>query len=525
MSTEQDYRVGQRLADRFGAGAVALSTPARTVTFGELDDRADRVAAGLLAAGLLPADRVLTLLPNGPEIFELLIGCARAGLVLVPMNWRLAPDELAGVAADAGAAALFVHASFDGVAGPLAAACRSPALHVRIGDAGPDGPASYEHWISRQPSAAAAARNAAAGDVVLQVYTSGTTAAPKGVLLTQGNLAAKVPQAARLWGLGRGSVSLLATPLFHIGGLSWGLIGLHAGARTLISGRTGPAGLAALLRRERVTHSFLVPTMLQDLCDQADGAGFPDLDAIVFGAAPLPERTHRAALEVFRCALIHVYGLTETTGAVTQAASRPEVGRPEANRAARPPLRSAGRPFPWVELAIREPGTGRTLPAGESGEVWTRSAQNTPGYAGQPAATAALLTADGWLRTGDGGYLDSGGYLYLTDRLKDMIVTGGENVYPAEVEAVLGGHRDVAEVAVIGLPDPRWGESVTAVVVPRPGSGLRPDDVVAYTAGRLASYKRPRAAFLVAALPRNATGKVAKKQLIDTLTTNGGGPS
>jgi acyl-CoA synthetase (AMP-forming)/AMP-acid ligase II len=520
MTTEQAYRAGQRLAGRFGVGAVALSTAARTVTFGELDDRADRVAAGLLAAGLVPADRVLALLPNGPEIFELLIGCARAGLVLVPMNWRLAPDELAGVAADAGAAALFVHASFDGVAGPLATACRAPALQVRIGDAGPDGPVDYEHWISRQPASQTRSWDAAAGDVVLQVYTSGTTAAPKGVLLTHGNLAAKVPQAARLWRLGPGSVSLLATPLFHIGGLSWGLIGLHAGARTLISGRTGPAGLAALLRRERVTHSFLVPTMLQDLCDQADGAGFPDLAAIVFGAAPLPERTHRAALEVFRCALIHVYGLTETTGAITQAASRPQAGRD-----ARPPLRSAGRPFPWVELAIREPGTGRTLPAGEAGEVWTRSAQNTPGYAGQPAATADLLTADGWLRTGDGGYLDSRGYLYLTDRLKDMIVTGGENVYPAEVEAVLGGHRDVAEVVVIGLPDPRWGESVTAVVVPRPGSDLRPDDVVAYTAGRLASYKRPRAAFLVAALPRNATGKVAKKQLIDTLTSNGRGPS
>ena len=521
MSTAQDYRVGQRLSGRFGAGAVALSTPARTVTFGELDDRADRVAAGLLAAGLVPADRVLALLPNGPEIFELLIGCARAGLVLVPMNWRLAPDELAGVAADAGAAALFVHASFDGVASALAAACRPPALRVRVGGAaGPDGQAGYDHWIRRQPATQTRGSDAAAGDVVLQVYTSGTTAAPKGVLLTHGNLAAKVPQAARLWGLGPRSVSMLATPLFHIGGLSWGLIGLHAGARTLVSGRTGPAGLAALLRRERVTHSFLVPTMLQDLCDQADGAGFPDLDAIVFGAAPLPERTHRAALEVFRCALIHVYGLTETTGAVTQAASRPEAGRD-----ARPPLRSAGRPFPWVELAIREPRTGRTLPAGEAGEVWTRSAQNTPGYAGQPAATADLLTADGWLRTGDGGYLDSRGYLYLTDRLKDMIVTGGENVYPAEVEAVLGGHRDVAEVAVIGLPDPRWGESVTAVVVPRPGSGLRPDDVVAYTAGRLAGYKRPRAAFLVSALPRNATGKVAKKQLIATLTVNGGGPS
>ena len=393
---------------------MALSTPARTVTFGELDDRADRVAAGLLAAGLVPADRVLTLLPNGPELFELLIGCARACLVLVPMNWRLAPDELAGVAADAAAAALFVHASFEGVAGPLAAACRSPALYVRVGDAGPDGPAGYEHWISRQPPAAAAARSAAGGDVVLQVYTSGTIAAPKGVLLTHANLAAKVPQAARLWALA-GSVSLLATPLFHIGGLSWGLIGLHAGARTLISGRTGAAGLAALLRRERVTHSFLVPTMLQDLCDQADGAGFPDLAAIVFGAAPLPERTHRAALQVFRCALIHVYGLTETTGAVTQAASRPDgqgqkptAQKPTAQkptalrgrRCDRPavPLGGAGHPRarhrPGAARrggpARSEPGPRRTRPATPASRPPPRLC--SPPTAGCAPATAATST-------------------------------------------------------------------------------------------------------------------------------------
>jgi long-chain acyl-CoA synthetase len=521
MTGKQDYRVGQRLVSRFRADGVALSSPARSLTFGEVDERADRVAAGLLAAGLVPADRVMALLPNGPELFELLIGCARAGLVLVPMNWRLAPDELAGVAADAGAAALFAHASFDAVARPLAATCRHPALHVRIGgDDGPHGPVGFERWLDSLAPGAAPARSAAADEVVLQVYTSGTTAAPKGVLLTHGNLAAKVPQAVRLWGLGPASVSLLATPLFHIGGLSWGLIGLQAGARTIICGRAGAADLAALLRRERVTHSFLVPTMLQDLCDRADGGGFPDLEAIVFGAAPLTERTHQAALEVFRCALIHVYGLTETTGAITQAASRPGSGRAPGAQ-----LRSAGRPFPWVELTIRDPGTGRALPAGVAGEVWTRSAQNTPGYAGQAAATAQLLTADGWLRTGDGGHLDSNGYLYLTDRLKDMIVTGGENVYPAEVEAVLGRHRDVAEVAVIGLPDPRWGEAVTAVVVPRPGSALRAEDVVAYTAGRLAGYKRPRAVFMVDALPRNATGKVAKKQLIAALIPAGGGPS
>jgi long-chain acyl-CoA synthetase len=475
------------------------------VTYGDLDDRAHRVAAGLLAAGLRAGDRVLALLPNGIEMYELLLGCARAGLVLVPLNWRLSPDEMAAVARDAEPTAVVVHPRFDAVADALVDASGTPRL--RIGG-------DYERWRSAQDPVAAPDRPVGGDDVALRVYTSGTTGKPKGVLLTNRNLATKVPRAAVAWGFDAGSVSLLATPLFHVGGLGWGLVGLHAGARTIIVGSIRPPELVALLRRERVTHTFLVPTMLQDLCAAAGTVGFPDLTTIVFGAAPINEPTQRAVLDTFRCTLIHVYGLSETTGSISQIETRADA--PPAERRRR--IRSAGRAFAWVELSVRDPATGDAVPAGAVGEVWTRSEQNTPGYAGNPEATRELLTPDGWLRTGDAGYLDADGYLFLTDRLKDMIVTGGENVYPAEVEAVLREHEHVSDVAVVGLPDTRWGESVAAVVVPHAGQAVDLHDVLRFAAARLAGYKRPRTAFVVAELPRNAAGKVRKHELVSMLS-------
>jgi acyl-CoA synthetase (AMP-forming)/AMP-acid ligase II len=503
-----NYRLGARLCPSHPPASVALSTVDDAVTYADLDERADRVAAGLRAAGLRGGDRVLALVPSGIETYELLLGCARAALVLVPLNWRLSRDELVAVARDARAAAVVVHPRFDAAADGLVDASGTPNL--RIGPAGDD----YGQWISAQNPAAAPDLPTGTDDVVLRVYTSGTSGKPKGVLLTNRNLAAKVPRAAAAWGVDAASVSLLATPLFHIGGLSWGLVGLHAGARTVIVGSMRPPDLVALLRRERVTHTFLVPTMLQDLCAAAGTDAFADLATIVFGAAPINEPTQRAVLDTFRCTLIHVYGLSETTGSITQIETRADA--PPAERRQR--IRSAGRAFPWVELSVRDPATGDAVPAGAVGEVWTRSDQNTPGYAGAPEATRELLTPDGWLRTGDAGYLDADGYLFLTDRLKDMIVTGGENVYPAEVEAVLREHERVSDVAVVGLPDNRWGESIAAVVVPRVGQTVDPDDILRFAAGRLAGYKRPRAAFVVAELPRNATGKVRKHELVSMLS-------
>jgi long-chain acyl-CoA synthetase len=213
-------------------------------------------------------------------------------------------------------------------------------------------------------------------------------------------------------------------------------------------------------------------------------------------------------MQTFRCPFIQVYGLTETTGAITQLPA--EDHATEGPRARL--LRSAGKPFPWVELRIVEPG-GRACAPGEVGEVWTRSVQNFKGYWGRDDDTARTLDADGWLRTGDAGYLDQDGYLFLTDRVKDMIISGGENIYPAEVENALSDHPAVADVAVIGVPDERWGETVKAIVVPHAGATAEAADIMAFARERLAHFKCPTSVDFVAALPRNPSGKILKREL------------
>jgi long-chain acyl-CoA synthetase len=492
------------LADQPSVPAEHRDRPAfercgRAVSFADLDDRATRFAAAAAAAGLRPGDRVLLLIPNALETFELLIGCARAGLVAVPVNWRLAPDELAAVAADAGARAVVVDPTLRSLLAAIDVG--STAVVVTLGD-------DYAAWLAAAPSIPPVAAHRP-GDVVLQVYTSGTSGRPKGVLLTNSNLATKVPGVTPRWGLGPGSRSLLATPLFHVGALSWGLAGLHAGATTVLAGDASPASLLDHLSGDGITHTFLVPAMIARLCEQAQpGTAFPALRTVLYGASPISAEVQARALALFGPVLHQVYGLSETTGSITEMAARPDLP------ADSPLYRSAGRAYPWIEIEIRNPATGRRLPANSFGEVWTRSAQNTPGYFGRAAETSELLTADGWLRTGDGGHLDDDGNLFLTDRVKDMVISGGENVYPAEVETVLRRHPAVVDVAVFGVPDDRWGEAVAAAVVAR-SPDVTPAELVDFTEGLLAGYKRPRLLLLVDELPRNAAGKILRRVLRD----------
>lgn len=470
-----------------------------SVSFAELDDRAWRFAVGALDAGLERGDRLVVLAPNAPEFFEVLIGCARAGLVAVPVNWRLSPDEARAVATDAGARAVVADPSLSDLARALSADLEL-RLSLTLGE-------EYDAW---RAGAGRAVRlvETEPDTIVLQVYTSGTSGRPKGVLLTNRNLDAKVPRVAPRWGLTGQATSLLATPLFHVGAISWGLAGLCAGATTVLAGDASPDTLLGHLVDDRISHTFLVPAMISRLCRAAaPGVRFPDLRAIVYGASPISEQEQRAALEVFGPVLHQVYGLSETTGAVAEMSADPAL------IAGSPLLRSAGRPYPWVELEIRDPETGERLGPGHRGEIWTRSEQNSPGYFELPEESAALLTGDGWLRTGDGGHLDEDGHLFVTDRVKDMVITGGENVYPAEVETVLRRHPAVADVAVFGVPDAEWGETLAAAVVPRSGAMPDPEEIVAFTAGRLAGYKRPRRVVLVDALPRNPTGKVLRRRL------------
>jgi long-chain acyl-CoA synthetase len=260
-----------------------------------------------------------------------------------------------------------------------------------------------------------------------------------------------------------------------------------------------------------VTNAVLVPAMLRMLTG-VPGAGERDYSAlrsIAYGASPIPTPVLKDALRTFRCSFYGIYGLTESTGGVLQLdPADHDPGGPREHL-----LRSAGRPFPWVELRIADPLTGDELAVGEVGEVWLRGPNVMAGYFNRPEETAATLTPDGWLRTGDGGYVDEDGYVFLTDRIKDMIVSGGENVYPVEVEEALCQHPDVVEAAVIGVAHERWGEAVKALVIARPGRAPAADELIAFARERLAGYKLPRSVDFVTELPRTPSGKVLKRDL------------
>jgi long-chain acyl-CoA synthetase len=307
------------------------------------------------------------------------------------------------------------------------------------------------------------------------------------------------------------SINLIALPTFHIGGAGYAIVGMAQGAPTVLLRDFDPAGVVEALQRHRITNTFFVPAMLAAMAAVPGAASgdYSALRSILYGASPITEETLKLVMRTFGCDFIQVYGMTETTGAITQLPAADH--DPDGPRAAL--LRSAGKPFDWVEVRIVDPDTGADRAPREVGELWTRSPQNMLGYWNNPEATAATIGADGWLRTGDAGYLDDEGYIFLTDRIKDMIVSGAENVYPIEVENVLATHEAVADVAVIGVPDDRWGETVKAVVVLRPGMAPDPAALIAYCRDRIAHFKCPTSVDFMDVLPRNPSGKILKREL------------
>jgi long-chain acyl-CoA synthetase len=297
--------------------------------------------------------------------------------------------------------------------------------------------------------------------------------------------------------------------MFHIGGSGWALAGLSQGCRTVLIREVDPVRILRAIPEFGVTTAFLVPALIQLLVStpEAQTTDFSSLRAIAYGASPITETVLMKAQKVFGCQFVQLYGLTETTGAITQLdAGDHDDDRPHL-------LRSCGRPYPWVEVRIVDQETGDDVPTGEIGELWTRSGKNMAGYWANDAATTNAITADGWFKTGDAGYCDEAGYLYLHDRVKDMIVSGGENVYPAEVENALAKHPGVADVAVIGVPDERWGEAVKAVVVRAPGHDVTDVEVIAFAREHLGGYKLPKSVDFTDALPRNPSGKLLKREI------------
>jgi long-chain acyl-CoA synthetase len=496
-----------RVHARLRPDAVALECEGNRLTFAEWRTRSAKVAAALDEAGTRPGSRVAVLARNGLPVFELTFGAAMLNAVAVQVNWRLAAPEVIKVVDDSGAELLVVGEEFVGVVEQIEHDLRRVRRFVVIGDH--DRWPSYDDWMGSH-DAADPGTIAAPKDTALQLYTSGTTGLPKGVMLTNANLFSMMGGVNQWWGFDEeGATNLALMPLFHIAGLGWSVAGLAFGCRTVVLPDVDILKVLEAIRHG-VTHAFMVPAVIQFLLSVPGvrKEDFSSLRKLVYGASPISAAVLRQAIELIEGELIQVYGLTETTGAVTQLHSweHDPVGRPDL-------LRSCGRPYPWVEVKIADPDTGDEVAEGRIGELWIRSPQVMAGYWNDPGATAAAVTSEGWFRTGDAGYRDADGYLYLYDRVKDMVVSGGENIYPVEVENALMHHPGVADVAVIGVPDERWGEAVKAIVVPVAEPPPDPQELISFCRERLAGYKCPKSVEFASSLPRNPSGKLLKREL------------
>jgi long-chain acyl-CoA synthetase len=490
--------------------AVALSFEGRDTSFGEFDRHTDQVANALLAQGLTKGRRIAYIGKNSDHYFEVLFGAAKIGAVMTPIGWRLAPPEAAYIVSDSDAPLVFVGPEVIGHAEEVTRLLdRAPRI---IAMEPGDHPYRVFHaWRDAAPATPPAV-SIEPTDIAVQLYTSGTTGRPKGAMLSHDSLlsgrrvAAEAGMAWNDWG--PDDVSLVAMPVAHIGGTGWGMVGLLNGAKGVVAREFDPLKVLDFIEIDRVSKMFMVPAALQIVVRQprARDVDFSRLKFIMYGASPIPLDLLRECMEVFGCGFCQQYGMTETCGTIVYLP--PEDHDP----AGTPRMHAAGLAMPGVELKIIDEA-GNTLPPNAVGEVATRSSANMTGYWNLPEATAATIDAEGWLRTGDAGYLDEDGYLYIHDRVKDMIITGAENVYPAEVESAIYGHPDVAEVAVIGVPDEKWGEAVKAVVALKPGASPDPASIIAFARTRIAHFKAPKSVDFIDALPRNASGKILRKDL------------
>ncbi len=489
---------------------IALTFEGRAVSYAAFDRHSSQVANGLIKMGVKPGDRIAYLGKNSDLYFEALFGATKAGAVMAPINWRLAPPEVRYIIGDAAAKVLFVGPEFIDQARILLPELSTIEQVVAMEGAAGDWP-DFEAWRDAQSDADPRVP-VNFEDVALQLYTSGTTGHPKGAMLShRAMLRPRVEQKAadvdwNRWG--EGEVSLVAMPVFHIGGTGWGVTGLYNGAKGVVAREFDPGHVLDFIENDRISKMFMVPSAMQIVVRQprAREVDYSCLRFMMYGASPIPLDLLKECMEVFGCGFVQMYGMTETNGTIV--ALPPEDHDPKGN----PRMRSAGKPLPGVEIAILGDG-GERLGPHQVGEIITRSAANMTGYWNKPDATANTIDEEGWLRTGDAGYLDEDGYVFIHDRVKDMIITGGENVYPAEVENAIFGHPAVADVAVIGVPDERWGEAVKAVVVIQPGAEATPAEIIAWARERIAGFKTPKSVDFIEALPRNPSGKILRREL------------
>ncbi len=482
--------LSRALATAPGSCAVVCQDNRRT--YAELGSRCRRLAGALRALGLAPQDRVGVIGLNSDRYLELYLGVPAAGFVLVPVNSRLAPAEMRAILADAGVSILFADANYPG------AADVKRVLTL---------PGDYEDLIASAGEASEASEaSPAENDLAALFYTSGTTGAAKGAMHTHRTLVSSALHFMATWPFDRQTRWLVASPMFHTGGIIGTLATVWAGGAHIIMPRFDPDLAVDLIEREAVTHTLLVPTMLA----AAAGAQLTrprDVSSLRYlshGASPISAETLRKARRAFpRAELLHVYGTTEATPITTLLPHEERI-------LDTPRVRSCGQPATGVEVRVVDV-EGQDVPPGTVGDILVRSASVMAGYWQKPEATAAVMRGD-WYLTGDLGYRDDESYLYLVDRAKDMIVSGGENIYSTEVEDALASHPAVEEVAVFGVPDPHWGESVYAMVSVR--QPVTAEELVAQCRQRIAGFKVPRCIEVrTEPLPKSAAGKILKRDL------------
>jgi len=477
------------------------------LSYGDITEQSHRIAAGLLARGIQPGDRIAIMCQNCPDFLTVLLACSRIGAVLCAVNYRLAPEEIRYVVQDSEAKLLIVA---DEELATLSDAVQQaqPELNILASHN-----QSWTEWLSSLSDAGEVDNSSDSSAALLQLYTSGTTGRPKGVVLSQRNILSLYCMTSASWEVksGPGGRDLVSAPNFHIGGAGTLILPVLSGASVVLHKTFDPFKIAEDLERYKIENTFMVPAMIMALIHMVPDLrqrDFSHLRQIVYGASPINSALLQAAMEVFDCNFYQVYGMTETCGAVVSLSA--DDHRRAANDAPEL-LASCGRPQAGVDVKVVD-RDGNPLPNGETGELLIRSDANMMEYYNRPDATAETL-AGGWVHTGDSAVIDEHGYIFLRDRIKDMIISGGENIYPIEIENALSQHPAVADVAVVGIPCENFGETPLACVVLAEGKQLNEAEMIEFLRNDLAGYKIPRQLKVFAELPRNPTGKILKKVL------------